>query len=146
MKWYILLLLFVVSAYSSIVKQEPVSPVVPEFSPYNDNGNLDLLKLVSVKEGQTIGLKAQNNLFVGVVQQIIKDKETLNIIGKFLNPNHGEFVFSFERLSNKETHVVGVLLFKNLNKLYSLELNKETKQLEFQEKQINSTDDDKVVN
>lgn len=136
MRWYIFLLLFLNSMYASLIKKENLPEVTPDIVLFKESGETDIEKLVSVKEGQTVAFKTKEKVFVGVVEKYLVEKQTLRIIGSFPNYKESRFVFEFKKLEDKQVQIIGILVFPDRFKYYSLELDKETKVLYFEEKNL----------
>lgn len=136
MRWYIVLMFLVNSMYGSLIKQEQLPEITPDISVYKESGEADLEKLVSVKEGQTVAFKLKDRIVVGIVEKSLVDKGSLKIAGTFPKYKNSEFLFEFKKLPDKQVQIIGVLLFKNQLKYYTLEIDKETKLLYFEEKSL----------
>lgn len=137
MKWYIVFMLLFNSMYGSILKQEKPQELTAEISLYKEEtGEVDLEKIVSAKEKQTIGFKIKEQIIVGVVEKVDVTLGVLRITGSFPNYKNSEFIFEFRKLDDKQVQIIGVLLFRNLYKFYTLEFDKVKKILYFEEKSL----------
>ena len=65
--------------YGSIIKQEPVPDIPAEISAYNEKGDVDLEKIVSAKEGQTVGFKIKERILVGTIEKVSIKNQSLKI-------------------------------------------------------------------
>lgn len=104
---------------------------------YDEQGNVDLEPLVDLVVGDTIAFKIKDKIVVGTVKQrTTEPKKSLKLFGEFSDHNKSGFVFEFTSSSKDEVTVKGIIFFVDLNKIYTLEHDKEKNILVFKEQNI----------
>lgn len=136
MKTYLLLILLMVSSvFGGIKKSEPLPDITAEVQLYNDKEDVALQPFVEAVVGQTIGFKIDKHVKVAVLEQRIKtDTNGLLLVGTFIKHSNAGFVFEFQPLPDKSVFITGVIFFDDQNIYYTLELNKQTSTIYFQER------------
>jgi hypothetical protein len=121
-KLLFIFLCLTVTIFASIKKADtPTTLVTPIYKPmYTSTGDVDLQKIVELKENDSVSFKVGDSTFNGKVSKVDLNENSLTIFGEFSVGKSG-FVFRFTR----EQVVSGALFFVEQSCVYNLKQKSE---------------------
>lgn len=107
-------------SHAGMRKQDPVPSITAEVRVFDNQHQIDFKQVVEAEIGQTIGFWLDVER-VAVLERREATPKELYLAGRFLTYSNAVFELNFIRLDNGAVHIQGVLVFSDLDIVYTLE-------------------------